>query len=64
MSQTIEWISVSEEKPPQNTVVDTKVDDKDGIRNEQKLQLKSRMWWHPDGSIFVYYTPTHWKPAT
>jgi hypothetical protein len=22
------------------------------------------MWWFPDGSMYVYYTPTHWKPLT
>jgi hypothetical protein len=19
------------------------------------------MWWFPDGSVYVYYTPTHWR---
>lgn len=54
------WIPISQEKPPANEVVLTKIDDEQGIRNEAKLKLCSGLWWLPDGSMYVYYTPTHW----
>lgn len=38
----------------------TKIDDADGIRNEQELKLVGKLWFLPDGSMYVYYTPTHW----
>lgn len=48
----------------------TKIDDADGVRNVQTLVKKTRepgktrpMYWYEDGSMYVYYTPTHWKPA-
>ena len=50
------------ENAPKRQVVDTKIDDKDGIRNEQRLMRDGRLWWLPDGSMYVYYTPTHWQP--
>jgi len=58
-----EWKTVRDELPPAGEVVDTKIDDADGIRNEQPLKQISgnRLWWFPDGSMYVYYTPTHWR---
>jgi hypothetical protein len=53
------WIKVSEQKPPQGVVVETKLADPD--RNEQKLKLNGRLWWLADGSMYVYYEPTHWR---
>jgi hypothetical protein len=53
---------------PLNIEVETKIDDVDGERNVQSLVQKQRntssrpMWWFPDGSMYVYYTPTHWRP--
>lgn len=55
---------VSSLLPPQNEIVETKVDDASGIRNVQKLKLNGRLWWHPDGSMYVYYEPTHWRKIT
>lgn len=46
---------------PENEVVDTKIDDHDGERNIQKMKRMGNLWWLPDGSMYVYYTPTHWK---
>lgn len=39
----------------------TKIDDENGVRNEQMLKRKGGIWFHPDGSSYVYYTPTHYK---
>lgn len=55
------WTECSLLLPPENVVVDTKIDDADGLRNHQPLVYRSRLWWHPDLSMYVYYAPTHWR---
>lgn len=55
------------ESAPECIIVMTKIDDELGVRNEQKLKKLTRpgadrpLWWAPDGSMYVYYTPTHWR---
>ncbi len=62
------WIECKRRLPEKGVEVMTKIHDADGLRNEQSLTLKQRnessrpMWWLPDGSMYVYYTPTHWRP--
>lgn len=56
-----EWQSI--ETAPNGIVVQTKIDDGLGVRNEQPLKRGGNLWWFPDGSMYVYYTPTHWKPV-
>lgn len=51
------------ETAPEGVVVETKIDDSNGVRNEQKLKRRARIWFVPDGSTYVYYTPTHWRPT-
>lgn len=46
---------------PAEEVVLTKIDDDDGVRNVQALKRSGRLWFVPDGSMYVYYTPTHWR---
>jgi len=55
-----QWIECSKLLPPENQNVMTKIDDSNGCRNEQKLMRQGRLWFLPDGSMYVYYTPTHW----
>lgn len=55
------WIHCDDELPPEGEVVETKVDDASGCRNKQKLKRQGRMWFLPDGWMYVYYTPTHWR---
>lgn len=55
------WIETKSKLPPDGLVVDTKIDDKDGCRNEQALKRGGNLWWYPDGSMYVYYSPTHWR---
>lgn len=55
------WISTSIDLPLDNMVVETKIDDKDGVRNEQTLRRGGNLWWTPDGAMYVYYHPTHWR---
>jgi hypothetical protein len=55
------WYNVKTELPPAHVIVETKIDDANGIRNEQKLQRIGNLWYYPDASMYVYYTPTHWR---
>lgn len=55
------WIECAKQLPPLNVVVDTKIDDENGERNVQKLKRSGHLWFHPDGKMYVYYTPTHWR---
>lgn len=36
-----------------------KIDDS----NEQMLKRGWGLWFMPDGHMYVYYTPTHWRPV-
>jgi hypothetical protein len=58
-----DWISVALQLPEIGQLVDTKIDDGNGVRNEQPLKRvnSGRLWFFPDGSMYVYYTPTHWR---
>lgn len=56
------WIRVKDQLPESGKLVDTKIDDENGIRNEQPLIRNANLWFEPDGKMYVYYTPTHWKP--
>jgi len=56
-----DWISVQQQLPPMGIVVETKVDDYEGVRNEQSLKLNAGLWFLPDMTMYVYYTPTHWR---
>ena len=57
----MQWTECKHELPKEGVVVHTKVDDKCGVRNEQTLKRNGSLWFFPDGSMYVYYTPTHWK---
>ena len=56
-----DWIRISERLPEENVVVETKIDDGKGCRNVQKLMWKKNLWFFPNGNMYVYYTPTHWR---
>lgn len=60
MEQT-EWISVKDMLPPENIPVETKIDDKNGERNNQVLMRYKSFWMCPENMVHVYYTPTHWR---
>ena len=49
------------ETAPENKVVLTKIDDKNGVRNEVKLIRQGRLWFFADRTMYVYYQPTHWR---
>lgn len=56
-----DWIRTSEKLPPEEQVVETKIDDRKGCRNVQKLKRRKNLWFFADGIMYVYYTPTHWR---
>lgn len=59
-----EWIKCSDRLPPVGIVVETKIDDRRGVRNQTTLKLMpqcGRLWFFPNGKMYVYYTPTHWR---
>jgi len=51
------WISTGQKLPEQHFVVETK--SPSGMI--QDLKLVGKLWYFPDGSMYVYYTPTHWR---
>jgi hypothetical protein len=57
-----EWKTI--ESAPEGLLIETKTDDAHGIRNEQRLTKRGRMFWTEDGGMYVYYTPTHWRPVS
>ncbi|NML34881.1 hypothetical protein [Paraburkholderia antibiotica] len=56
-----EWQSIS--TAPEGAEIMTKIDDAAGTRNAQTLIRRGRLWFVPGEWMYVYYTPTHWKPA-
>jgi hypothetical protein len=57
----MEWIRTIDRLPPNDKVVQTKIDDNQGVRNMQTLKRINNLWYQPDGRMYVYYTPTHWR---
>lgn len=49
---------------PRGELVMTKIHDEEGERNVTALKSprNGRLWFLPDGTVYVYYTPTHWRP--
>lgn len=43
----------------ENKVYITKIDDHHGVRNIANLKRIGNLWFYPDGSMYVYYKPTH-----
>lgn len=58
-----QWEAVADKLPPEREVVLTKIHDANGTRNIRHLKRRGNLWFLPDGSMYVYDTPTHWaKP--
>lgn len=58
----MDWIKTADQLPDEGVVVMTKIDDAKGLRNEAELKRHKGLWYFSDGSMYVYYTPTHWRP--
>jgi hypothetical protein len=57
-----DWIPNAPTTAPNGVVVETKIDDEHGVRNEIRLIKQNSLWFFPDKSMYVYYAPTHWRP--
>lgn len=56
------WVKCSDRLPPTDMDVETKIDDERGVRNIAPLRRHSNLWWFTDMSMYIYYSPTHWRP--
>lgn len=55
------WIACKDQLPEEGVVVNAVISDEHGLRNDAPLKRSGRLWFFPDGSMYVYYTPTHWR---
>ena len=55
------WTRTADLLPTDGMVVETKIDDDQGVRNVQRLKRVGRLWYA--GDMYIYYTPTHWRPV-
>lgn len=51
------WIKTKDRLPEEDAVVLTVSDG----GTEQKLKRQGTLWFLPDASMYVYYTPVMWK---
>ena len=57
LSEDETWIAVADELPPDGEVVQVK------NNGGTTLKRSGRLWFLPDGSMYVYYTPEWWRPV-
>ena len=62
MSTRESWTCTGVALPAEGVIVKTKIADEKGCRNKQTLKRRGNLWFFPDESMYVYYTPTHWGP--
>lgn len=55
------WKKTIDELPEEGIIVETKISDENGERNHARLKRHRNLWFLPDGSMYVYYRPTHWR---
>ena len=55
--KTEHWIPTAQKLPPDGKVVVTM----DSGGQVQELKRRGRLWFVPDGSMHVYYTPQLWR---
>lgn len=53
-----DWRVITDAAPPSGDVVEVLTPGGD----ERPLKRSGRMWFLPDGSMYVYFTPTAWRP--
>lgn len=51
------WTLTATELPPENVLVWAM----DGAGSVQQLKRSGGLWFIPDGSMYVYFTPPFWK---
>lgn len=55
------WNDCRKISAPEGVKVETKIRDDNGDRNHTELIRKGNLWFLPDMSMYVYYSPTHWR---
>lgn len=56
----LRWNKSESVLPKDDTLVDTLSEG--GLQTQ--LVYWKRLWWHPDKSMYMYYTPAYWRPVT
>lgn len=58
------WQPITKDKPAPGEAVLTKIHDEAGPRNEAALKrgASGKLWFFADGTMYVYYEPTHYLP--
>lgn len=51
------FTNVKDSLPPEGVVVEAITPSGD----VQELKRNGNLWFFPDGSMYVYYVPTHWR---
>ncbi|MFD7161742.1 hypothetical protein ACFV9C_44655 [Kribbella sp. NPDC059898] len=59
-ADVLDWTSTTEALADEGVVVDTR----DSSDRATRLVRKGRLWFFEDNSMYMYYTPTAWRPAT
>lgn len=57
-----DWKCISE--APEGVVLETRISDEHGERNIATLIKRGRLWYTMDESMYVYYTPTHFREVS
>lgn len=52
-----EWRETAKELPPEGVEVEVM-----NGPHVTTLKLGRGLWWFPDGSMYVYFTPRVWRP--
>jgi len=55
------WKRTKDELPPEDTVVETKVDLGNGVRNHRRLFRRGELWYEREEVGYVVWRPTHWR---
>lgn len=55
------WTSTRKELPPEGELVETRIADQYGVRNQKPLIRTGKIWSTADG-VQMFYTPTQWRP--
>ena len=58
MPEVIDWVLTTNDLPTEGEVVET-ISTK-GL--QQQLKRHGRLWFIPDGSMYVYYEVQMWRP--
>lgn len=61
-SADLHWTRCEHILPPNGVVVQTKLDEDDGVYIERLAKRHETFWFMTSGAVYMFYTPTHWRP--